>query len=79
MISNLKISEGDLVMIHIEGANVTSRHLDMVRDRLMKWAKKRGLNDIEVVVSTGEHKVSVNKFSVNDIFEEQVLKGDDNG
>jgi hypothetical protein len=79
MISNLKVSDGDMLFVHLQGDDITQAHIQAVREKLDKWAKKRGLRDVEFIISGGAHKMEIAKFTVNDIFENEVLKGDSNG
>ena len=78
MISNLKISDGDLLVIHMEGT-ASQAIMENYKRRLEMWIKSRGLQNVEIMVSSGEMILNITKFTVNDVFEEEVLKGDDNG
>lgn len=76
---NLKVTDGDLLLVHLEGENMTQHHIQAVREKLTKWAISRGLQNVEFLISGGVHKITVTKFTVNDVFENEVLKGDKNG
>ena len=79
VISNLKVSDGDLLMVHLEGGNVSSAYIESVRAKLFKWCQAKGLSNVEIMITGGDVRMSVVKVSVNDVFEDEVLKGDDNG
>jgi len=77
MFTNIKVTDGDLLHIHVEGNSdqITSSHLERIREKIVKWASKKGLENVEVLVSGGDHKIVITKYSVNDVFEDEVLKG----
>lgn len=78
MTSKFKITDGDMVMVNLKG-KPTQDYLNRVRDRLEKWAKAKGLSNVEFLMSGGDINVQVNVLTVNDVFEDEVLKGDSNG
>lgn len=79
MISNLKITDGDLIVVNLEGDNVPQAHIERVREKLDKWCKTRGLQNVEILIGGGKIKLSVAILTVNDVFEDELLKGDING
>lgn len=78
-IQNVKITDGDLIIIHLEGDNITQGHIQAVREKFVKWGTSRGLKDVEYLITCGEHKVNITKFTVNDVFEDEVLGGKKDG
>ena len=74
MISILKITDGDLIVVNLEGDNVPQAHIERVRDKLDKWCKTRGLENVEILIGGGKIKFTVAALTVNDIFENEVLK-----
>jgi hypothetical protein len=78
MISKLKITDGDLIVVNLEGENVPQSHIERVRDKLDKWCKQRGLENVEILIGGGKIKLSVAALSVNDVFEDELLKGETN-
>ena len=80
MISNLKITDGDLIIVNLESPdNISMAHIERVRDKIDKWCKSRGLQNVEILIGGGKVSMSVTKLSVNDVFEDELLKGDNNG
>lgn len=78
-IANLKISDGDLIIINLEGNAITSRHIEAVREKVKKWCSSKGMVNVDVLITAGEHKMTIGKLSVNDVFENEILKGENNG
>jgi len=79
MISKLKITDGDLIVVNLEGDNVPQAHIERVREKLDKWCKGRGLQNVEILIGGGKIKLNIASLSVNDVFEDELLKGDVNG
>lgn len=75
MISKMKVSDGDLIIVNIGSTDISQKHIEFMRDRLRKWAAAKGLNNVEFVVTAGSD-MSLTQLTVNDVFENEVLKGD---
>lgn len=73
MISNLKVTDGDLLIVNMEG-DLSQAHIERIREKIKKWVDSRGLQNVEILVSGGKVNMQVVKFTVNDVFEEEVLK-----
>lgn len=78
MITNLKVTDGDLLIVHMEG-DLGQTHIERVREKIKKWVDARGLQNVEILVSGGKLNLQIAKLTVNDVFEDSVLKGDKNG
>lgn len=78
MISNLKVTDGDLLIVNLEG-DLSQLHIERIREKLKKWVEARGLQNVEILVSGGKVNMQIAKFTVNDVFEDEILKGDENG
>jgi hypothetical protein len=76
--NSYKITDGDLVIVHLKGSNISSATMEKYREKLIKWASKRGLSNVEILISSGEIDLQVTQISANDVFEKEVL-GDNNG
>ena len=76
MVSKIKVTDGDLLLVNIKGNGVSQDYMEKFRNRLEKWASKKGLSNVEVMVSGGDINIDITQISVNDVFEEEVLKGD---
>lgn len=78
MIQNLKVTDGDLLVIHLEGEHITQMHIEKIREKLIKWGTNKGFQNVEFLITGGTHKINITKFTVNDVFEDEVLKGGKN-
>lgn len=78
MLANLKVSDGDLLIISFKG-DVSSAFIDRFKKKLESWIKIKGLINVEIMITSVDQGFEIVKISVNDIFEEQILKGDNNG
>lgn len=78
MITNLKITDGDLIIVNMEG-DLSQAHIERIREKLKKWVDARGLQNVEILISGGKVNMKIAKFTVNDVFEDELLKGDKNG
>lgn len=78
MISTLKVTDGDLLLIHMEG-DLSQAHIERVREKIKKWVEAKGLSNVEIMVSGGKLNMQIAKLTVNDVFEDSVLKGEKNG
>ena len=76
----MKITDGDFILLSIRGPKDTAEEMcKMVK----RWCKERGLHNVMVeglaspadAHNTGT-LVDVNVFTVNDVFEDGVLKND---
>ncbi len=76
--ANLKVTDGDLLLVHMEG-DLSQAHIERVREKIRKWIDARGLQNVELIVSGGKLNMQIAKLTVNDVFEDEVLKGDENG
>lgn len=77
MINKLKITDGDLVMIHVPLEYPDAEGLESILKAIQFWIKKHGMNNVTILaVPSNEFKVTA--LSVNDAFEDEVLKGEDN-
>lgn len=75
MMTKMKITDGDFIMIEVGGQK--QEGLKILMENVHGWLKKHGLNNCRpVIVPTDSKELNVYIFSVNDVFEEQVLKGD---
>lgn len=74
----LKISDGDLILITLGGDSLTSNNMLVVREHFHKWIKERGLEGCRLLVLSGLNAsgVDIKVLSVNNIFEDTVLKDD---
>jgi hypothetical protein len=76
--NRIKVSEGDCLVCTIAApGGVTQEYLNNVNKRIYDWMMKRGLKDVETVFCGGvgtEIKLTMQLLSVNDIFEQEVLK-----
>lgn len=81
MIKSLNITDGDLLMINLGSADkLTQKYIDAYGDHLRKWLKNKGLNNCVIQVSAGySNEFVIAHYTVNDPFENNVLKGDSNG
>lgn len=72
----LKITDGDFVVIQA-GYGMSAYDAMEIAKHIKEWCVKRGLNDVQVA-SVPAHEgteFKVYLLSVNDVFEEMVLKG----
>ncbi len=76
--SNIKVTDGDLLFVHMEG-DLSQAHIERIREKLKKWIDAKGLQNVELMVSGGKLNMQIAKFSVNDVFEDELLKGENNG
>ena len=72
MIANLKVTDGDLLLVHIDGDSGYNAVHDY-REALTRWLRTRSLNNVELLITYGESKVTITKVTVNDVFEKEVL------
>lgn len=63
-----------MLLVEISGANVSQARVDLIKNKLLSWSKSKGLNDVEIIVSSGI-EVKITKISANDVFEDTVLRG----
>lgn len=70
----MKVTDGDLIVINLDGDNISTLHIERLREKVKKWVDARGLNNVEILISGGDVKMSIAKFTVNDVFEDEVLK-----
>ena len=75
MISTMKVTDGDILLIHMEG-DLGQAHVERVREKIKKWIDARGLNNVEIMVTGGKFNTQITKITVNDVFEDEVLKGE---
>jgi len=75
MISKMKVSDGDLLLINLGGNDLTQKHIEFMREKIKRWLLGKGLNNVEIVVTAGAG-ITIGQLSVNDVFENEVLKGD---
>lgn len=77
MIKSLKITDGDLLMINLGDADkLTQKHIETYGEHLRKWLKSKQLMNCVVQVSAGySDQFAVVHYSVNDVFEDELLKG----
>lgn len=71
-----KISDGDLVVI-CHASDIYSSRVLAVRNAIQEWVNKRNLQDVTVQIAEGSSKgnrLDIMVFTVNNVFEEQVLK-----
>lgn len=74
MINKSKITDGDLVFITLEG-DVDQQIVSCIRSQMENWLKDKGLSNCKVAIAGGtDIKVNLNILTVNDIFDNEVLK-----
>lgn len=73
MITNLKITDGDLIIVNMEG-DLSQAHIERVREKIKKWVDARGLQNVEILVSGGKVNMRIAKFTVNDVFEDELIQ-----
>jgi len=61
-----------------EGGAVSQSYIENMRRKLEIWLKTKGLQNVEIMITSGVD-INITKMTVNDVFEETVLKGDNNG
>jgi hypothetical protein len=78
----IKISDGDYILVCLNGKGVNAGVLDRVEKHLKSWVTERGLQGIKLqLVASPEgvpgatETMSITVLSVNDIFQEHVLNG----
>lgn len=76
MINRIKISDGDMLVISAGGGSWSDSSRKKLLDEVGKWLNKRGLHDVEAIMipNSKSEETTFNVFSVNDIFEDTVLK-----
>jgi hypothetical protein len=72
----IKVSDGDLIIMTVGGDTSTSNALTILREKIEQWADERGLQGCRVLVAggVGAHGTDIKVLSVNNIFEDVVLK-----
>jgi hypothetical protein len=70
-INKVKITDGDL--IYLTRAEASRESLEKEVESIDVWAKSKGLNNIMVMACTGDLD-SITVLSVNDVFEDVVIK-----
>lgn len=68
----LKVTDGDLIIMSITD-QFDAQLLTQVTDLLKKWVTARDLKNVTYMIVTST-VFSITVMSVNDVFEEQVLK-----
>lgn len=81
MIKSLKITDGDLIMVNLgRSDSYTQAHIEKYGEHIRKWLKSKALDNVVLQVSAGyTEEFTIVHYSVNDLFETSVLKGDSNG
>jgi len=71
----LKVSDGDLLVVKIGGPKTSSYSRRQFVDEVKEWVKNRGLHNVQILVhETDEDSASISVLTVNDPFENTVLK-----
>ncbi len=74
----LKVSDGDLIILSLSGENVSRDFVDRLRERIQEWLDSRGLTECDTLVAAVDNKggnaIGVTVLTVNDVFEDTVLK-----
>jgi hypothetical protein len=73
-INKIKITDGDLIYLTKAEANRDSLEKEM--EAIDTWVKSKSLNNVMVMASTGDAD-SITVLSVNDAFEDVVIKGEE--
>lgn len=81
MIKSLKITDGDLLMINLGSSmSQTQAHIEKYAEHIRKWLNSKDLKNVTLQVSAGyTEEFTIVHYTVNDVFEQAVLKGDSNG
>ena len=70
----LKVSDGDLIVVYVN-APAERQVLRDFSDHIKRWAEERGLQGVRVIMLGSETtNTRIEVLSVNDIFEEHILK-----
>jgi hypothetical protein len=71
----IKVSDGDLLLVEY-GGQPTQEHVDALFDDIEMWLKERGLDNVSTTMMAHPEVtgIKISVLSVNDLFEEQVLK-----
>lgn len=79
MINKIKVTDGDLIFVTLEG-DVDHQFANYLKTQVENWLKDKGFTNCKVVISGGDGiKINLNILTVNDVFEDEVLKGEGNG
>lgn len=71
--NKIKITDGDLVMVHVPLEYPDPDGLDLIINVIKKWITTHGMTNVTtIVVPSKEFKVTI--LSVNDVFYDEVLK-----
>lgn len=73
-VNTLKVSDGDLIIVY--HARFESGSARPIANALATWIAGRGLQDVNIVMHDSgmkDHGVSVTVFTVNNVFENEVL------
>lgn len=75
---NLKVTDGDLIVFGVPLDYDDPDGLELIITRLRSWIAGKGLKNTEILVIPSS-KIEITVMSVNDVFEDEVLKGGNNG
>lgn len=79
MINKTKVTDGDLIFVTLEG-DVDQLMANYLKTQMESWLKDKGFNNCKVMISGGDGiKINLNILTVNDVFEDEVLKGEGDG
>ncbi len=78
MIQNLKVTDGDMLILNFH-EDVSQLFINKVTDKLKAWLLSKGFQNVEIMVTSASGGFNITKVTVNDVFEQEVLKGANNG
>ena len=76
--NRLKVTEGDSILISFTDDISNTEYVDALRNNIASWLKSRGMRDVKIITVPHADRFLITILSVNDVFEEQILKGGDN-
>ena len=71
--TKLKITDGDLIIVMLNSGS-TADFLNRVRDSFQTWLTEKELHNVKVMVASGGEQMNITVLTVNDVFEDEVLK-----
>ena len=75
----LKVTDGDFILIE-HPQEITQESRSHIAKAIHSWLKSKGLNNVEaMMVSSDVGGFRFTTLTVNDVFENEIIKGDKNG
>lgn len=79
VLNRIKITNGDLILVTFDGNSWSDYDKDKFSNFLKKWVVSRGLTESDILMvdsatNNNNNAFSINILSVNDVFDETVLK-----